>query len=232
MALLTTTLTGTEPSSAAASASSSRSAIWSDRLDMKLEFLTHASARQFLASLDGSRRRGSDYREPLVAPSGSAGCDNRGLEPTRKRKTPPERGFPIKRLKGLEPSTFCMASRRSSQLSYSREVAEYIRAHLRWGALQERGIAWSRRSQRAPKRRRPESNRCRRLCRPLRSHSATSPGDRRVAVDGGAVRRSAGRSAIPNGSRTSAGAGEPAALRHRLRRRRDAGGSDAVQRHA
>jgi hypothetical protein len=27
--------------------------------------------------------------------------------------------FP-KRLKGLEPSTFCMASRRSSQLSYSR----------------------------------------------------------------------------------------------------------------
>jgi hypothetical protein len=25
-----------------------------------------------------------------------------------------------KRLKGLEPSTFCMASRRSSQLSYSR----------------------------------------------------------------------------------------------------------------
>jgi hypothetical protein len=34
------------------------------------------------------------------------------------------RGFG-KRLKGLEPSTFCMASRRSSQLSYSREVVEY-----------------------------------------------------------------------------------------------------------
>ena len=29
------------------------------------------------------------------------------------------------RLKGLEPSTFCMASRRSSQLSYSREKREY-----------------------------------------------------------------------------------------------------------
>ena len=29
-------------------------------------------------------------------------------------------GHSIKRLKGLEPSTFCMASRRSSQLSYSR----------------------------------------------------------------------------------------------------------------
>ena len=26
-----------------------------------------------------------------------------------------------KRMKGLEPSTFCMASRRSSQLSYIRE---------------------------------------------------------------------------------------------------------------
>ena len=26
---------------------------------------------------------------------------------------------------GFEPTTFCMASRRSSQLSYSRKVAEY-----------------------------------------------------------------------------------------------------------
>ena len=33
----------------------------------------------------------------------------------------------MKRLKGLEPSTFCMASRRSSQLSYSRAGAEYTR---------------------------------------------------------------------------------------------------------
>ncbi len=46
-------------------------------------------------------------------------------ELNRTQKTPPERGFHVKRLKGLEPSTFCMASRRSSQLSYSREVAEY-----------------------------------------------------------------------------------------------------------
>ena len=28
-------------------------------------------------------------------------------------------------MKGLEPSTFCMASRRSSQLSYIREPSEY-----------------------------------------------------------------------------------------------------------
>ena len=30
-------------------------------------------------------------------------------------------GMEPKRMKGLEPSTFCMASRRSSQLSYIRE---------------------------------------------------------------------------------------------------------------
>ncbi len=35
-------------------------------------------------------------------------------------KTPPERGAYEERLMGLEPTTFCMASRRSSQLSYSR----------------------------------------------------------------------------------------------------------------
>jgi hypothetical protein len=33
---------------------------------------------------------------------------------------PRELAFPKKRMKGLEPSTFCMASRRSSQLSYIR----------------------------------------------------------------------------------------------------------------
>ena len=54
-------------------------------------------------------------------------------------------------------------------------------------------------------RRRPESNRCRRLCRPLRSHSATSPRVRRVAAagrlaSGSAVSR---RRRCPSGSRTS-----------------------------
>jgi hypothetical protein len=34
-------------------------------------------------------------------------------------------------MKGLEPSTFCMASRRSSQLSYIREGAQYSR-DLSW----------------------------------------------------------------------------------------------------
>ena len=32
-------------------------------------------------------------------------------------------------MKGLEPSTFCMASRRSSQLSYIRGSAEYRARH-------------------------------------------------------------------------------------------------------
>ena len=34
------------------------------------------------------------------------------------------RGFDVKRLMGFEPTTFCMASRRSSQLSYSRTMAD------------------------------------------------------------------------------------------------------------
>jgi hypothetical protein len=39
------------------------------------------------------------------------------------RKTAHFAGAFAKRLKGFEPSTFCMASRRSSQLSYSRARA-------------------------------------------------------------------------------------------------------------
>jgi hypothetical protein len=40
---------------------------------------------------------------------------------TRAEPNPPTcRGFAKKRLMGFEPTTFCMASRRSSQLSYSR----------------------------------------------------------------------------------------------------------------
>ncbi len=40
-------------------------------------------------------------------------------------KSPDFRGFSLERMKGLEPSTFCMASRRSSQLSYIRERRNY-----------------------------------------------------------------------------------------------------------
>jgi hypothetical protein len=97
--------------------------------------------RTAFARLERLEAREITLGGPLVAPSGSASRRAPAPIPFGQRKTPPKRGFPAKRLKGLEPSTFCMASRRSSQLSYSREVAEYIRAHLRWGAVQERETA-------------------------------------------------------------------------------------------
>jgi hypothetical protein len=61
----------------------------------------------------------------LVAPGGSA--DRSTARPHRPNKEKPSdlEGFSEERLKGLEPSTFCMASRRSSQLSYSRADGEY-----------------------------------------------------------------------------------------------------------
>ena len=40
-------------------------------------------------------------------------------------KKPPERGLLEERMMGLEPTTFCMASRRSSQLSYIRGPRKY-----------------------------------------------------------------------------------------------------------
>ena len=40
-----------------------------------------------------------------------------GAQPKASRT---QNGLDPKRMKGLEPSTFCMASRRSSQLSYIR----------------------------------------------------------------------------------------------------------------
>jgi hypothetical protein len=56
--------------------------------------------------------------------SGQAGA--KGLQ----ERVLPERKSPVagafrERMAGLEPATFCMASRRSSQLSYIRAAAEY-----------------------------------------------------------------------------------------------------------
>ena len=42
-----------------------------------------------------------------------------------RTQKPPMRGLPEKRMMGLEPTTFCMASRRSSQLSYIRGPGKY-----------------------------------------------------------------------------------------------------------
>jgi formyltetrahydrofolate deformylase len=47
--------------------------------------------------------------------------------PIIEQETRSASGFQGKRLKGFEPSTFCMASRRSSQLSYSRRGRQYSR---------------------------------------------------------------------------------------------------------
>ncbi len=55
----------------------------------------------------------------------------------KKPKNPAQRLL-RERLKGLEPSTFCMASRRSSQLSYSREEAEYNGGWERLGPSRRR----------------------------------------------------------------------------------------------
>ena len=52
--------------------------------------------------------------------SAAKGKDDGKPAEKEKPKGPPKRASQIKRMKGLEPSTFCMASRRSSQLSYSR----------------------------------------------------------------------------------------------------------------
>jgi hypothetical protein len=54
---------------------------------------------------------------PLALPLGTSEAPPSGL---RQRKGPRLRAFPMERMMGLEPTTFCMASRRSSQLSYIR----------------------------------------------------------------------------------------------------------------
>ena len=63
---------------------------------------------------------------PLVAASAFVTSRITTLQPSRYRDL--NLGQGTKRLKGLEPSTFCMASRRSSQLSYSRKRAISIPA--------------------------------------------------------------------------------------------------------
>src|SRR5215813_13903714 len=48
-------------------------------------------------------------------------------------ESPAGAGLSSKRLMGFEPTTFCMASRRSSQLSYSRAVRDFSRRALASG---------------------------------------------------------------------------------------------------
>ena len=57
-----------------------------------------------------------------VASTDVSGTQRGHIATNRATKNPPERAF-SKRMMGLEPTTFCMASRRSSQLSYIRVIA-------------------------------------------------------------------------------------------------------------
>jgi integrase-like protein len=57
---------------------------------------------------------------PNWHPSEKRPPNSRWPERAGRRRNGLDQGTSRKRLKGLEPSTFCMASRRSSQLSYSR----------------------------------------------------------------------------------------------------------------
>ena len=45
--------------------------------------------------------------------------------PSERQNPRDYRGFCVKRMKGFEPSTFAMARRRSSQLSYIRKVGPF-----------------------------------------------------------------------------------------------------------
>ena len=95
--------------------------------------------------------RGSTWRSP----GGRHSCHERNASPIHGTEV---EGAERERMMGLEPTTFCMASRRSSQLSYIRVGASIalVRAHHRPAATRPRA-ARSRREDmaRAPLRLRP-----------------------------------------------------------------------------
>ena len=67
-----------------------------------------ASQTDHGAALDGLV--GTDYRAQTGAETAERGSERRADKRTEVTKNPPERGFLPKRLMGLEPTTFCMAS--------------------------------------------------------------------------------------------------------------------------
>ena len=74
------------------------------------ERLSGAHLRAFDAAIHWARMGSSEELERVLA--------------THEATKSPSSGAFVKRMKGLEPSTFCMASRRSSQLSYIRVDTE------------------------------------------------------------------------------------------------------------
>jgi hypothetical protein len=102
-----------------------------------LSLRSGARRRRSPASPSGSRRRPGTRVELAGLEPTTSRCDAGGRSFDVKTDDQPlnsesstfnrlfgtERGTLQKRMKGLEPSTFCMASRRSSQLSYIRRCA-------------------------------------------------------------------------------------------------------------
>ena len=82
---------------------------------LPLHLAGYASPRQPVTETSGHRPRRLRPR----AHGYSGFIRDSRLHP-QEAKPPPGRGFLMERLMGLEPTTFCMASRRSSRLSYSR----------------------------------------------------------------------------------------------------------------
>src|SRR4051794_32195023 len=97
----------------------------------------------------GWNRRQSPRIGVILGTSAQNGGDRRGwfhfpFAPSETTKSRPRARFRSKRLKGFEPSTFCMASRRSSQLSYSRTGGSLP------GALGSGAWAFKRQARRLP----------------------------------------------------------------------------------
>jgi hypothetical protein len=67
--------------------------------------------------------------EPLTVPSEAT------IAAPASKKAPISGGF-VERMMGLEPTTFSMARRRSSQLSYIRERPQYSRAPAGLGCVE------------------------------------------------------------------------------------------------
>jgi hypothetical protein len=79
---------------------------------------TSSSASSSVARLPSGQWNQAAGLAPLIGRNWAQSARSRSRQPTRARckyeKAPPERGFPAKRLKGFEPSTFCMATTRAS----------------------------------------------------------------------------------------------------------------------
>ena len=84
----------------------------------QLETALGCSLQEAFAIYSGRQVSGLKPDSAQKTPRGAVGSSR-----SSKRHAPFLERYPAKRLMGFEPTTFCMASRRSSQLSYSRALA-------------------------------------------------------------------------------------------------------------